>query len=212
MKDRYSFLLVILAGVFVTCLLVANVIAGKLWAAPFGVILTAGVFCFPVVYIIGDVVPEVYGLATARKVILLGFACNLLAVIFFLLTLAAAYPPFWTGQDAFQTVLGFTPRLLVASFAGYLIGTNANAWTLVRVKRLTNSRWLWMRTISSTIVGEALDSLVFIVVAFGLSMPWNVITGMVVAQATFKILYEVIATPLTYWVVARVKRYEGVEV
>lgn len=209
-KQRYSFLLVVLAGVFVTCLMVANITAGKLWQAPFGIVLTAGVFCFPVVYIIGDVVPEVYGLQTARRVIWLGFACNLLAVIFFMLTLLAKYPPFWQNQDAFQIVLGFTPRLLLASFCGYLVGTNANAWVLVKIKQLTGGRWLWMRTIGSTLVGESLDSLVFMTLAFAGIVPWTVLPGMIVAQAAFKTFYEVVATPLTYAAVGWCKRYEGV--
>lgn len=210
MKDKTSFLLTVLAGVFCVSLVVSNIIAGKLWAAPFGITLTCGVFLFPVVYIIGDVVPECYGLATARRVIWLGFGANLLAVVMFLFTLRAVAPGFWQGQDAFQVVLGFTPRLLVASFVGYLAGTNANAWALVRIKRLTGGRWLWMRTIGSTILGESVDSILFMVVAFAGLYPWDVLPGMILAQATFKTLYETIATPLTYLVVGWVKRLEAV--
>lgn len=208
MKSRYTFLFLILAVVFCVSLIISNVIAGKLWQAPFGIVLTCGVFLFPIVYIIGDVLPECYGLKTARKVIWLGFAMNLYAVVFFYLTIKAAYPPFFTGQDAFGVVLGFTPRLLIASFIAYLIGTNANAWVLVKVKKLTNSKYLWLRTISSTIVGELLDSIFFMTIAFYGVVPTDQLPMMIVYQASFKTLYEIIATPITYLVVNYVKKHE----
>lgn len=209
MQKKHSDILLILTVVFVTCLVVANIIAGKLITLPGGIVLTAGVICFPIVYIIGDVVPEVYGLKTARRVIMLGFMANLLAVTLFVITLLLPYPPFWEGQSAFTTVLGFTPRLLFASFVAYLIGTNANAWVMVWVKKLTGERFLWVRTITSTIVGEGLDSLVFITLAFVGTLPLAAIPGMVIAQAVFKIVYEAVATPLTYLVVNRVKVAEN---
>lgn len=206
---KHSEILLTLAVVFVTCLIVANIIAGKLITLPGGIILTAGVICFPIVYIVGDVVPEVYGLKVARRVIMLGFMANLMAVALFLVTLILPYPPFWQGQESFQVVLGFTPRLLLASFIAYLIGTNANAWVMVRVKKLTGERFLWVRTISSTIVGEGLDSLVFMTIAFVGTMPIAALPNLIIAQAVFKITYEVVATPLTYWVIGIVKRREG---
>ncbi len=209
MKREYSFQLVALAAVYSVALVVSNLIAGKLYQGPGGVILPAAVWLFPIVYIIGDVIPEVYGLATARRIILLGFAVNLAAVGFFWLTLALPAPVFWQNQGAFVTVLGFTPRLLLASFVGYLVGTNANAWVLVAIKRLTGGRWLWMRTIGSTIVGETLDSTCFITIAFLGAVPPAVIPGMVLAQSAFKTIYEVLATPLTYAVVGWAKRAEA---
>lgn len=212
MKSKVSILFVALAALFTVSLIVSNIIAGKLWAAPFGIVLTCGVFLFPIVYIIGDVVPECYGLSTARKVIWLGFAMNLYVVIFFYLTLKAPYPPFFTGQDAFQVVLGFTPRLLVASFIAYLVGTNANAWVLVQIKKLTGGKFLWMRTIGSTIVGEGLDSTIFILLAFYGILPNAALPPMILYQASFKTLYEAIATPLTYLAVKWVKQQEGIDV
>jgi uncharacterized integral membrane protein (TIGR00697 family) len=212
MRKRNSDTLILLSVLFCTCLIVANIIAGKLIQLPGGIILTAGVICFPIVYIIGDVVPEVYGLKTARRVIWLGFIANLIAVALFMITLLLPYPPFWQGQQAFQVVLGFTPRLLVASFIAYLVGTNANAWVMVKVKALTNSRYLWVRTISSTIVGEGLDSAIFMTIAFLGVVPLATIPGLIIAQAVFKTMYEVIATPLTYLVVGKVKKIEGSEI
>jgi queuosine precursor transporter len=205
----YSFILVALAALFCVALVTSNVIAGKLYQAPGSVVLPAAVWLFPIVYIIGDVIPEVYGLATARRIILLGFAANLLAVGFFALTLALPAPGFWHGQSAFTTVLGLTPRLLVASFVAYLIGTNANAAVLVTIKKWTGGRWLWMRTIGSTIVGEGLDSACFITIAFLGTVPPAALPGMILAQAAFKTAYEALATPLTYAVVGAVKRAEG---
>lgn len=206
-----SYLLLALTVVFCTALVVANIIAGKLWALPFGIVLTAGVIEFPIVYILGDVIPEVYGLGTARRVIMLGFLANAFAVLFFLVTLALPHPPFWEGQSAFQTVLGFTPRLLLASFVGYFVGTNANAFVLTWVKKLTGPKWLWVRTISSTLVGEGLDSLLFMTIAFVGIIPTAVLPGMIVAQWLFKSGYEALATPLTYVVVNAVKRAEGLK-
>ena len=209
MRKGHSFFLVVLATVFCVALVVSNLIAGKLYQAPGGIVLPAAVWLFPIVYIIGDVIPEVYGLATARRIILLGFATNLFAVAFFALTLALPAPAFWQGQEAFVTVLGFTPRLLLASLVGYLVGTNANAWVLVAIKRWTGDRRLWIRTIGSTIVGETLDSACFITIAFFGVVPLAVLPGMILAQSAFKTVYEALATPLTYAVIATVRRAEA---
>lgn len=211
MKNKYSYVLLVLAALFCTSILISNIIAGKLWSLPFfALVLTAGVITFPVVYIIGDVVPEVYGYPTARKIIFLGFAMNLYAVIFFLITVKMAYPPFFEGQSAFETVLGFTPRLLVASFIAYLIGTNVNAWVLVLVKKLTKAKYLWVRTISSTIIGESIDSTIFITLAFYGVVPNAALPTMILAQASFKIIYEILATPFTYLIIGYVKKLEGI--
>ncbi len=210
MRNR-SFLFTVLTALFCVALLVSNIIAGKLWAAPGGPVLPVAVWLFPIVYILGDVIPEVYGLKAARQVIALGFCLNVMAVLFFYLCLALPAPDFWKNQQAFETVLGFTPRLLVASFVGYLVGTNANAWTLVLIKRGTGGKWLWMRTIGSTIVGETLDSALFITIAFWGTVPGGTIPIMILWQASFKIIYEAIATPLTYVVVNWVRRIEGAQ-
>lgn len=200
-------LLVVLTAMFAVCLVVSNIIAGKLITV-FGLTLTSAVFVFPLVYIIGDIVPEVYGLQVARRVIWVGFFANLIAVLFFALAIILPYPPFFEGQEAYEIVLGFTPRLLFASFCGYLVGTNINAWTLVLIKKLTKEKWLWMRTIGSTIVGETADSIIFITLAFAFIVPWSAIPMMIFAQAAFKIIYEICATPLTYIVINFVKAKE----
>lgn len=211
MKVKAQKHLAVLTSIFCVSLVVSNLIAGKLWAVTGSITLTAGVILFPIVYIIGDVVPEVYGLKAARRMILTGFLINLAVVGFFMITLALPYPIFWQNQAAFETVLSFTPRLLVASAVGYLVGTNANAWVMVAMKKLTGGRWLWSRTITSTIVGESLDSFFFMLIAFWGIVPASVLPGMMAAQVGFKVLYEVLATPITYAVVGWVKKSEATE-
>lgn len=210
-KVTFSFVFTILIAFYSVALVVSNIIAGKLWQAPAGLIFTTGVWLFPVVYIIGDVIPEVYGLKAAQKSIWLGFALNLIAVFFFLLCIKLPAPVFWQNQSAFEIVLGFTPRLLLASFVGYLIGSNANAFVMVWIKKLTNSKFLWIRTISSTVVGESLDTLFFAGIAFWGAMPFPALQSLILSMATFKIVYEIVATPLTYIVVNYVKKLEGVK-
>ncbi len=208
---RISSWFLLISVLFVTCLITANIIAVKLIDL-FGLVLPAAVIIFPLSYIIGDVLTEVYGYAAARRVIWLGFLCNLVAVI--AIWIAGLLPPasFWQGQNAYAAILGYTPRLLGASFIAYLIGEFANSFVLAKMKVATNGRWLWTRTIGSTIVGEGLDSLVFISIAFAGVIPLEGLANAIVAQWGVKVAYEILATPLTYWVVVRLKRAEGVDV
>lgn len=205
---KYTSRFIGLCVVFCTALIVSNIIAGKLWSAPFGLTLTAGAVLFPIVYIIGDIMPEVYGLPATRRVIWLGFGANLFAVLFFTICLALPAPSFWQNQAAFEAVLGFTPRLLIASLLAYLVGTNANALVMVKMKALTNSRWLWTRTISSTIIGEGIDSAVFMLIAFWGVIPTAALPSLIVSQWLFKSMYEVFATPITYIVIGWFKSKE----
>jgi queuosine precursor transporter len=198
------------AALFVTCLLTANTIAAKLVTLG-GLTLTAGVVIFPLSYVLGDVLTEVWGYAVARRVIWLGFACN--AVMVGAVWLGGELPPapFWKGQAAYQEILGQAPRILVASFAAYLVGEFANAFVLAKLKVATEGRWLWVRTIGSTVVGQALDSLVFVTLAFAGTVPAGVVAGIVGAQWTIKVAYEAAATPLTYAAVAWLKAREGID-
>ena len=198
------------AAIFITCLLTANVIAAKLIIIG-GIVLTAGIVIFPVSYILADVLTEVWGYAATRQVIWLGFACNALMVVAIWIGGVLAPAPFWKGQDAYATILGQTPRLLAASFIAYLIGEFANAFVMAKVKIWTNGRWLWMRTIGSTIVGEGLDSAIFITIAFGGTAPTGVIAGIIAGQWAVKVLYEVVATPLTYAAVGWLKSRERLD-
>ena len=204
---------------FVTCLVVSNIIAVKIgafgpWYLPVAVII------FPIAYIFGDVLTEVYGYARARQVIWIGFACNALAVGAIALGGWIAPAPFWTlrgfeapasAQAAYQAILGFTPRLLLASFLAYLVGEFVNAYVLARLKVATQGRMLWLRTIGSTLAGQLLDSSIFLTVAFAGVLPGSALAPLVLTQWLFKSAYEALATPLTYLVVGALKRAEGLD-
>ena len=198
------------AALFVTCLLTANTMATKLITVG-GVVLTAGIVIFPVSYVIGDVLTEVWGYAAARRVIWLGFACNALMVAALWLGGRLPAAPFWNGQEAYDTIFGQTPRVLAASFVAYLVGEFANAFVLAKLKLATRGRWLWLRTIGSTVVGQALDSIVFVTLAFAGAVPPGVLVPIVAAQWMVKVVYEAAATPLTYAAVAWLKTREGVD-
>ena len=210
-----SFPLTLLVGLFVAGLVISNIIAVKLFAfgpltLPAAVIVA--VIVFPVTYIIGDVVTEVYGYRVARRMIWTGFAGNLLAV------LAAAAggllppAPFWKGQAAYQEILGFAPRLLLASFTAYLVGEFANAAVLARMKVRTRGRWMLPRFWVSTVVGETLDSAVFLTMAFLGVVPPGALLAMIPTHSGAKILYEFLASPLSAALAQALKRWEGVDV
>ena len=152
-------------ALFVTCLLTANTIAAKLVTIG-GLTLTAGIVIFPISYVVGDVLTEVWGYAATRRVIWLGFACNALLVAAVWLGGELPAAAFWKGQAAYEEILGQAPRILLASFVAYLVGEFANAVVLARLKVATGGRWLWVRTIGSTVVGQGLDSAVFVSLAF----------------------------------------------
>jgi hypothetical protein len=198
------------AALFVTCLLTANTMAAKLIGVG-GVVVPAAIVIFPISYVIGDVLTEVWGYGVARRVIWLGFACNALMVAALWLGGALPPAPFWKGQDAYDTIFGQTPRILAASFLAYLVGEFANAFVLAKLKIATQGRWLWMRTIGSTIVGQGLDSGVFVTLAFAGVVPAGALVSIVAAQWIFKVAYEAAATPLTYAAVAWLKAREGLD-
>ncbi len=209
--SQHSTWFVVVVAVFITCLLSANIIAVKL-VTIFGLTVPAGIIIFPISYICGDVLTEVYGYRRARQVIWLGFACNLLAVSAIWAGQLLPGAAFWDAQAAYERILGFSARLLLASFSAYLIGSLANAFVLAKLKVLTAGRLLWARTISSTIVGEGLDSLIFIVIAFWGMLPLSAMLVAIVTQWLFKVAYEALVTPLTYVVVNFLKRQEGLDV
>ncbi|NLK51167.1 MAG: queuosine precursor transporter [Syntrophomonadaceae bacterium] len=199
-----------LASFFVTCLLISNIIAGKLIQVK-GLVLPAAVILFPVAYILGDVLTEVYGFKRSRLVIWVGFAASAFMSLIFLLTVALPHPEFWGNQEAYTVVLGFTPRLVLASLIAYLIGEFSNAALLSKIKIITGGRWLWTRTIGSTLVGQGIDTLLFISIAFWGMLSPSMLVGMMVAQYLWKVGYEIAATPLTYLLVKWVKNQEGLD-
>jgi uncharacterized integral membrane protein (TIGR00697 family) len=198
------------AALFVTCLLTANVIAAKLIVVA-GVMLTAGIVIFPLSYVLGDVLTEVWGYAATRRVIWIGFACNAVLVIAVWIGGELPPAPFGASQYAYDEVLGLAPRILFASFIAYLVGEFANAFVLAKLKIATGGRWLWVRTIGSTVVGQGLDSAVFVTLAFAGAMPGSVLAGVIVGQWIVKVVYEAAGTPLVYAVVGWLKAREGID-
>ena len=210
MKKTVSVLFMFAGILFAICLLISNILATKIiligsWAAP------AGVLIFPIAYIINDVIVEVWGYQKARLIIWSGFAVNLLAAIFFTLAIVVPAAPFWQNQTAFSTILGSTPRIIVASLLAYLTGSFLNAFVMSKVKVLMKGKDFSVRAILSTLVGEAADSFIFIIIAFAGNLPFNALIGMILTQATIKTIYEIVILPFTIMVVNWVKKVEGVD-
>jgi uncharacterized integral membrane protein (TIGR00697 family) len=205
---KISYRLVIIIAVFITCLITANIIAVKVISlGPFT--LPAAIFVFPISYIFGDVLTEVYGYHVARRVIWLGFICNLIFVFFAWIGQILPSADFWGDQQAYVSILGVTPRILAASFCGYLVGEFTNSYILSRMKILTKGRWLWSRTISSTIFGQALDTTLFITIGFiGTSAT---VPTMMLYHWVSKIGIEAIFTPVTYVLVNWLKHKESID-
>jgi len=202
-SGNYDLIVVLFCGL----LLISNIGATKL--IQFGPIITdGGALLFPMTYILGDVLSEVYGFRRAKRAILMGFGLSILASFTFWLVQEAPPADAYTNQKAFEAVLGFVPRIVLASVLGYLAGQLLNAYVLVKIKERTREKALWLRLIGSTVVGELADTAVFCTVAF-----FGVITGgefisYVVTGYVYKVLVEVVFLPITYPVIALVKRHE----
>ena len=209
--NRYSPWFVLIVAVFITSLVTANIIAVKL-VNIFGLVLPAAIIIFPLSYIFGDILTEVYGYRQARRVIWLGFFCNLITVAAIWCGQILPSASFWDGQNAYERILGYAPRILIASFLAYLVGEFANSYVLAKMEIATKGRWLWMRTIGSTLVGEGLDSLVFMTLAFTGTIPMKALASAIVSQWLVKSVYEAAVTPLTYKVVNFLKQKEGLDI
>ncbi len=209
------FLLIVAA--FIASLLTSNIIAVRivtLGDAPLigELIVTSAIVVFPLSYIVGDILTEVYGYAAARRVIWAGFGANLIMVIAIYLGGLLPAASQWEDQAAYDTILGFTGRLLIASFIAYIIGSFVNAFILARLKITTQGRMLWLRTIASTIGGQALDSFFFTFIAFLGVLSTGDVWRIFFIEWLTKVIYETAATPFTYAVVTFLKRQEGLDV
>ena len=209
-----------ITAAFATSLVISNIIAVKLITIG-PLVLPAAVIIFPIAYIFGDVLTEVYGYSKARQAIWIGFSCNLIAVVAIWLAGLLPAAPFWTAntydtvdeaQKAYDAIMGFAPRLLAASFLAYLVGEFLNSYVMARMKVRTGGRFLWTRTIASTLVGQLADSFIFVTIAFAGIMASADLVEVVLSQWFVKSAYEVLATPLTYWIVNALKRIEGIDV
>ncbi|MCR4656399.1 MAG: queuosine precursor transporter [Lachnospiraceae bacterium] len=210
-KKNVSLLFLILTAIYITCLLLSNLVAGKMWALTQSITLPAAVILFPVTYILGDVFTEVYGFKNTRIIIWLGFFLSFFAVAVYMLTVALPFPDFWENQEAYAIVLGTTPRVAIASFTGYLFGEFSNSILLSKLKIATKGRKLWLRTILSTLVGEGFDSVIFITISFFGTMDNSTLLRMILFQYLFKVLYETIFTPVTYAIVNFIKNKEALD-
>jgi uncharacterized integral membrane protein (TIGR00697 family) len=193
---------------FVTVLLCANLIGASKVATLFGFTFGAGVLFFPISYIFGDVLTEVYGYARARKVVWAGFGAMIFAS--FMSFVILRFPPAegWPHQAAFETVFGGTPRIVMASLVAYFCGEFCNSFVLAKMKVRTDGRMLWLRTIGSTIVGEAVDSLIFYPLAFlGVWSP-DLVLEVMISNYVLKVAWEAVMTPFTYRIVNFLKRAE----
>lgn len=210
-NTKVSTLYMVLVTVYVACLLISNVTAVKTFSlGPFN--LPAAVLLFPIVYIVNDLLAEVYGFKKARLAIYLGFALNLFMVAYFALAIVLPAGPFFGAQEAFATILGSTPRMLIASLSAYLVGSTLNAKILVSMRDASKSNGnfaLFARCITSTFVGELCDSLIFIIIAFIGAMPISQILTMVLVQAAFKTLYEMVVFPVTNIIIKKVRSIEN---
>ena len=206
----YSYRFVFITALFVTCILSANILIVKQISLA-GVTLPAAIVIFPLSYIFGDILTEVYGYSQARRVIWLGFFCNLLLVI--VIWVVGILPPasIFEAQAAYERILGNTPRFLIASFLAYLAGEFVNSYIMARMKLFTRGRWLWMRTIGSTMAGEGVDTIIVLSVSFAGVLPPEVILGMIFWHWLLKTAYEAVATPLTYFLVGYLKKAEKLD-
>ena len=206
-KGRYKYYDLIMA-LFVTVLLCSNLIGpAKIWTWH-GYSFGAGILFFPISYLFGDVLTEVYGYARARKVVWAGFGALIFASIMSAVVLALPPAPGWPNQQAPEIVFGTTPRIVLASIIAYWVGEFSNSFVMAKMKLLTRGRFLWTRTIGSTIVGTGIDSAIFYPVAFWGVWTTDQVFAVMLGNYALKVLWETLATPFTYRIVGFLKKVE----
>jgi uncharacterized integral membrane protein (TIGR00697 family) len=199
-----------LLAIFIVVLLISNLVGQKLCSiGPF--VVSGAQVLFPITYIFGDVFTEVYGYGASRKAIWLGFLANGLLALMGVITVWLPPAPGWNNQEAFRTVFYQIPRLIAASLIAYWCGEFANSFTLAKMKLWTGGRMLWTRTVGSTVAGQFVDTVLLYAIAFTGTAPLTTLATGVVSAYSFKVIYEIAATPLTYAVVGFLKRSEGLD-
>lgn len=211
MKQKVSVPFMLLGILFNVCLIAANLLETKVIQVC-GITVTAGLFVFPVSYIINDCIAEVWGFRKARLIIWSGFAMNFFVVMLGLAAVALPAAPFWEGEEHFNFVFGMAPRIVVASLAAFLVGSFLNAYVMSKMKLASGGRHFSLRAILSTVVGETADSLIFFPVAFGGIIAWQELLLMMCIQIILKSMYEVVILPVTIRVVGLIKRIDGSDV
>jgi len=201
----------LIMALFVAVLLISNIASTKiLQLGPFT--FDGGTLLFPISYIFGDILTEVYGYRRSRRVIWAGFGSA--ALMAGVLAVVGALPPAegWAHQEAYEAILGTTPRIVLGSLIAYFAGEFSNSYTLAKMKVWTEGRWLWTRTIGSTLIGEGVDTLLFVTIAFAGTFPWPLFWSIVLSNYVFKVGLEVVMTPATYRVTHFLKRTEQEDV
>jgi len=200
----------LLVHAFVVILLISNLVAQKL--VKLGpMTLSCAQLLFPITYIFGDVFTEVYGYAGSRRAIWIGFGASALMALMGMITVALPPHPDWHNQEAFAIVFGFVPRVVAASLIAYWAGEFANSLVMSKMKLWTDGKYLWTRTVGSTVVGQAVDTVIVVTLLFAGREPVGVILNVIVSGYLAKVAYEVLATPMTYAIVGFLKRGEGVD-
>jgi len=200
----------IISSIFVSVLLISNTVATKLFSlGPF--IFTGAIFVFPISYIFGDILVEVYGYGRSRIIIWTGFIALVgMSIIYWLVGLLPPAPG-WENQEAYLAIFGVVPRIVIASIIGYWAGEFSNSYVLAKLKVLTKGKWLWSRTISSTIVGQGVDTVLFTFIGFFGLIPNSILITAIISGYVFKVIYEIIATPITYKIVKFLKKKEEID-
>jgi uncharacterized integral membrane protein (TIGR00697 family) len=206
---RYKYLDTLIT-LFVVVLLVSNIVAPKFFAIGW-LRISAAQMLFPITYIFGDVFTEVYGYSASRRAIWYGFFASFILVALSYLAVMIPPAPEFTQQAAFETIFKPVGRIVAASLVAYWCGEFANSFTMAKLKILTKGRYLWTRTIGSTVVGQAVDTTVVMFLAFYGTRPVGVILSLIVSGYLIKVIYETLMTPVTYAVVNLLKRTEGVD-
>lgn len=192
---------------FVAVLIISNIASSKI--AQIGPLsLDGGTFLFPLTYIFGDILTEVYGFKKARRVIWLGVFANLIMALTFMVVGILPSAPDWPNQEAYMAILGWTQRIVLASITAYFLGEFVNSVILSKLKIITKGKWLFTRTIGSTLFGQLVDTLVFILIAFAGVLPNELLISLIISNYLFKTGIEVIFTPITYKVVNFLKKSE----
>lgn len=209
-QESFSATFLLLAVSFVVCLISSNLFASKIFSL-YGFTLSGAVIIFPISYIINDALTEIYGYRKARLTIWMGFLLNLLFVLAAQLVMLLPGAPFWEGEEAFSTVFSSTPRALMASLLAFLVGANANAIIMSKMKVSNSGKNFSARAILSSIAGETMDSLIFVPVMFWF-LPWMEMGKLMLGQIVIKVTYEIVILPITKLVVKRIKSMEGEDV
>jgi queuosine precursor transporter len=210
LRRQYKYYDLVMAA-FVTVLLCANIIGVQKRSTIFGFTFGTGILFFPLSYVFGDILTEVYGYARSRRVIWAGFGAEIFAAFMSFVIVAMPPAPGWDGQPMYERVFGSTPRIVMASLCAFWAGEFANSFVLAKMKIRTDGRFLWLRTIGSTIIGEGVDSLIFYPLAFYGAAGWTTdqVIAVMLTNYALKVGWETVATPFTYRVVAFLKRAEN---